>query len=83
MCTLFYAYITEDEIVMTKAEYYNFKNLTLFYSGYLGSIRYCDKTSLFYGKILDIDEEILYNSKTEAGLQEAFESAFDCYINKI
>jgi len=55
---------------------------TLCYRGYEGSINYSKEDKCYWGKILDIKDLVLYDSKEAGHLEDAFEEAVEDYIGK-
>lgn len=53
------------------------------YKGYSGSAIYDSKDNVYYGKILNISDLILYESKYRDGLQKSFEAAVDEYVETL
>lgn len=52
----------------------------LYYKGYTGSVEYSDEDGCFYGEIDGISDLVTYESKDHAGLEAAFQSMVDDYI---
>ena len=50
------------------------------YQGYLGSVKYCDKESMYHGTMQNVRALVLYDAKDLDGLQSAFEEAVEHYI---
>lgn len=53
------------------------------YRGYRGSAIYDSKDSVYYGKVLNIPDLILYESKYRTQLQWSFEKAVDEYLETL
>ena len=50
------------------------------YKGYIGSVKYCDKESMYHGTMQNVRALVLYDAKDLDGLQSAFEEAVEHYI---
>lgn len=55
--------------------------MTLSYNGYTGSIQHCTIDNIYFGKLLHIEDLVMYDASTEAELKVAFEDAVDDYLN--
>lgn len=55
---------------------------TFFYHrGYKGSAAYCEEDDIFYGKIMDVDGLMTYQSEAYPDLEAAFQQAVNEYID--
>lgn len=50
------------------------------YRGYKGSAEFSSEDNLFYGKVLQISDLVLYDSVSFDGLKEEFENSVDEYL---
>lgn len=55
-------------------------NELLNYQGYYGTALPNSVDNIWIGRVLDIGETVIYQSKTKDGIQKAFEHAVDKYI---
>lgn len=53
---------------------------TLKYKGYTGSIEYSPEDKCFFGKILFIDDLVLYEGYTTGELEKSFKYMVDDYL---
>lgn len=51
------------------------------YRGYVGSVEFSDADKCFFGKILNVQDLILYEGKDTAELERNFCEAVDDYID--
>lgn len=53
------------------------------YRGLTGTTNYNENNDVFYGKIAEIDDLVLYESDTKEGLEESFREAVDDYMETL
>jgi predicted HicB family RNase H-like nuclease len=53
---------------------------TLEYKGYRGSAAYSSEDDCYYGRILGIDDLVMYEANTEQGLARALADAVEDYL---
>lgn len=56
------------------------KSSTLEYKGYRGSAAYSKEDNCYYGRILGIDDLVMYEANTEHGLARALADAVEDYL---
>ena len=54
---------------------------TFSYRGYTGSVEYSDEDKVYFGKILNTKDLVLYEAETPSKLKIEFEDAVDDYIS--
>ena len=54
---------------------------TLFYSGYYGSIEFSDEDSIFFGRIVGINDHITFDGYSADELRKNFQDAVNEYIS--
>jgi len=54
---------------------------TLSYNGYNGSVEFSDDDSIFYGRIMSINDHITYDGFSVAELRDNFQNAVNDYIS--
>jgi len=54
---------------------------TMNYKGYNGSVEYSDEDSLFYGRIIGINDHITYDGYSVDVLRSNFQDAVEEYLN--
>ena len=53
---------------------------TMSYKGYYGSVEFSDEDSLFFGRIIGINDRITYEGDSVVTLRHDFEAAIDDYL---
>jgi len=53
---------------------------TMRYKGYNGSVEFSDEDSLFYGRIIGINDHIIYDGSSVSELRNNFQGAVDDYL---
>jgi len=56
------------------------KNNLMEYNGYYAKIEYSDEDGCFFGKLMDIDDLVLFEGETVEELKKDFKEAVDYYI---
>ena len=51
----------------------------LSHAGFTGSIEYCTDSEVFHGKLLSIDDLVLYEAQNEENLKSSFLEAVEDY----
>lgn len=50
------------------------------YKGFIGTIEYSEEDNLYFGKLIDINDLVLYDSEIKSQLRSAFKEAVDHHI---
>jgi len=50
------------------------------YRGFYGSADFVEDENIYYGKLLHIDDLVMYDSPTKEGIVKAFKDAVDQYM---
>ena len=53
---------------------------TMSYKGYFGSVEFSDEDNVFFGRIIGINDRIIYEGDHVKSLRHDFESAVDEYL---
>ena len=61
----------------------NNENKTLSYKGYIGSVEYDENDNIYWGKLLNTEDLILYHGNDLKELEKSFIESIDDYINII
>lgn len=56
---------------------------TFEYNGYKGTSEYSLEDKVYHGKLLDINDLVTYESKTEEGLEKEFKLAIKDYLQDL
>jgi predicted HicB family RNase H-like nuclease len=54
----------------------------LWYKGFKGSIEYSEEDRCFFGKVLDIDDWIIYEGQDIEELMSVFKESIDSYVSR-
>jgi predicted HicB family RNase H-like nuclease len=71
-----------NEFLSSRKAPYNMKitKKTMEHKNYKGSIEWCPKEHMYFGKIINTKDHVLYDSKSLKGLRRSFIRAVNDYI---